>query len=196
MTLGATLSVFGQANVTAVSYTHLMIDFDRDIRPILETSCLRCHGPEKPKSRFRLDNRESALKGGDDGPDILPGQSDKSPLLQRVASADPDMKMPPPDKGEPLSPTQIERLRAWIDQGVKWGATNSATRINFDLEPQFDWISVHGDKAKFREIEGTNDGFSGGLKHFSFEDQISAEEKFSFEGHFLSGCLLYTSRCV
>jgi hypothetical protein len=164
-----------------------MIDFDRDIRPILETACLRCHGPEKPKSRFRLDNRESALKGGDDGPDILPGRSDKSPLLRRVASADEDTKMPPPAKGEPLSPAQIERLRAWIDQGAKWGATNLTTRLNFDLEPQFDWISVHGDKAKFREIEGINDGFSGGLKHFSFEDQINAEEKFSFEGHFLSG---------
>src|ERR1043166_1925065 len=37
------------------------IDFTRDIKPILESSCLRCHGPEKPKSRYRLDNREAAL---------------------------------------------------------------------------------------------------------------------------------------
>jgi len=163
------------------------IDFDHDIRPIFETSCLRCHGPERPKNRFRLDNRESALKGGDDGVDILPGHSDKSPLLQRVASTNEDTQMPPPDKGERLTPAQIQRLHAWIDQGVKWSATNSTARLNFDLDPQFDWIGVHGDKAKFREIEGTNDGFSGGLKHFSFEDQINAEEKISFEGHFLSG---------
>ena len=52
---------------------------------ILETSCLRCHGPEKPKSKFRLDNRESALKGGDDGVDILPGNSAKSPLIHYIA---------------------------------------------------------------------------------------------------------------
>ena len=41
------------------------IDFDRDVKPIFESTCFRCHGPEKPKSHFRLDNRESALKGGD-----------------------------------------------------------------------------------------------------------------------------------
>jgi mono/diheme cytochrome c family protein len=163
------------------------IDFDHDILPILQTSCLRCHGPERPRNRFRLDNRESALKGGDDGVDILPGHSEKSPLLDRVASTNEDTQMPPPGKAEPLTPAQIQRLRAWIDQGAKWNETNSAPRFSFDLEPQFGGIDVHGDKAKFREIEGTNDGYSGGLKQFSFEDQINADEKFSIAGHFLSG---------
>ena len=96
------------------------------------------------------------------------------------------MQMPPHDEAEPLTPAQIERLRAWIDQGANWGATPSGPQIHFDLEPQFGGINVHGDKAKFREIEGTDDGLSGGLKHFSFEDQINAAEKFSVEGHFLS----------
>src|SRR5438552_2397867 len=41
------------------------IDFSQDIKPILEQSCIKCHGPEKPKSRFRLDHRESALQGGE-----------------------------------------------------------------------------------------------------------------------------------
>lgn len=162
------------------------IDFDREIRPIFETSCLRCHGPEKPKSHFRLDNRESALKGGNDGADILPGRGAESPLVRRIASTDDDTRMPPPGKGEQLTPDQIGRLVAWIDQGAVWGATNAGTRIDFDLEPQFRWIGVHGDKGKFREIEGIMDGPSGGLKHFSFVDQISAVEKFSVEGHYLS----------
>ena len=56
------------------------IDFDRDIKPILEANCLRCHGPEKPKSRFRLDNRAAALKGGEEGVDILPATAPKVPL--------------------------------------------------------------------------------------------------------------------
>jgi hypothetical protein len=162
------------------------IDFDRDIRPLFETSCLRCHGPAKPKNRFRLDNRESALKGGDDGVDILPGRSAESSLLRRVTSPNEDTLMPPPDKGEPLTRAQVGQLRAWIDQGANWGASNSTTGVHFDLEPQFGGISVHGDKSKFREIEGINDGFSGGLKHFSLEDQIGAAEKFSVEGRFLS----------
>src|ERR1051326_6886914 len=43
------------------------IEFARDIKPLLERSCFRCHGPERPKSRFSLATRESALKGGDSG---------------------------------------------------------------------------------------------------------------------------------
>jgi hypothetical protein len=162
------------------------IDFDHDIRPIFETTCLRCHGPEKPKSHFRLDNRESALKGGSDGVDILPGSGAKSPLVQRVSSTNEDMRMPPPGKGEALTPAQIGKLQAWIDQGAAWGATNSGPQFHFDLQPQFDWIGVHGDKGEFRQIEGIMDGPSGGLKHFSFEDQIDPTEKLSLQGHFLS----------
>jgi hypothetical protein len=163
-----------------------IIDFDQDIRPILETTCLRCHGPERPRSHFRLDNRESALKGGNDGVDILPGRGAESPLWQRVSSADENMQMPPPGKGERLTPAQLEQVRAWIDQGADWGAGKAAPAIQFDLEPQFGAIGVHGDKAKFREVEGIDDGISGGVKHFSFADQINAAEKLSLEGHFLS----------
>jgi mono/diheme cytochrome c family protein len=162
------------------------IDFDHDIRPIFESSCLRCHGPERPRSRFRLDNRDSALKGGDDGVDIVPGRSDKSPLLERVASSDEDKQMPPPGKGARLTTAQIEKLRAWIDQGANWSGTNAVTPFHFDAEPQFVWIGVHGDKGKFREIEGTNNGFSGGLRNFSIEEQISPDERLSLDGHVLS----------
>ncbi|MGP8238320.1 MAG: c-type cytochrome domain-containing protein, partial [Limisphaerales bacterium] len=164
-----------------------LVDFDHDIRPIFETSCLRCHGPERPKSHFRLDNRESALKGGNDGQDILPGHGAESPLLRRVSSTNEDTQMPPPGKGEPLTPAQIGLLRAWIDQGADWGATNAGTRYSFDLAPQFVWIGVHGDKGEFRQIEGMKDGYSGGVEHFGFQDQISAGEKLSVEGHYLSG---------
>src|SRR5438874_333514 len=92
------------------------IEFDRDVKPIFESTCFRCHGPEKPKSRFRLDNRESALKGGENNPDdIIPGDSAKSKLIHYVARVVEDMEMPPPGKGEPLRPEQIGVLRAWID---------------------------------------------------------------------------------
>src|SRR5207245_2700029 len=60
------------------------VDFLRDIEPILETSCLRCHGPKKPKGNFRLDTREAALKGGEIGVAILPGNSAGSPLIHYV----------------------------------------------------------------------------------------------------------------
>src|SRR6266496_6205571 len=93
-------------------------DFDRDVKPIFESVCFRCHGPEKPKSRFRLDNREAALKGGENNKDdIVPGDSAKSKLIHYVARLVEDMEMPPPGKGEPLKPEHVGVLRAWIDQG-------------------------------------------------------------------------------
>src|SRR6266576_2807927 len=61
------------------------IDFSRDIQPIFDQSCLRCHGPEKPKSHFRLDNRDSAIKGGENNKtDIIPGNSTNSVLIHIV----------------------------------------------------------------------------------------------------------------
>src|SRR5262245_42648598 len=61
------------------------VDFVKDIKPLLEHSCLKCHEPEKSKGKLRLDTRELALKGGENGPDILPGQSSKSPLIHFTA---------------------------------------------------------------------------------------------------------------
>ena len=104
------------------------IDFDRDIKPIFDKSCVRCHGPEKPKSRFRLDNEESALKGGEQGVDILPGQSAKSPLIHFVSRLVEDMEMPPGGKGDPLTKDEIGLLRAWIDQGAKYSAASAVAK--------------------------------------------------------------------
>jgi mono/diheme cytochrome c family protein len=107
------------------------IDFARDIKPILETSCLRCHGPENPKSKFRLDNREAALKGGEEGVDILPGNSAKSPLIHYVARLVADFEMPPVGKGEKLTAEQISLLRAWIDQGLVWNNGKPTNQSGF-----------------------------------------------------------------
>ncbi|MEW6304128.1 MAG: DUF1553 domain-containing protein [Verrucomicrobiota bacterium] len=98
------------------------VDFVRDIKPILETSCLQCHGAEKQKGGLRLDSREALLKGGDNGAAIVTGDSAKSPLIHLVAHLVPDSEMPPKGKGEPLTTTQIGLMRAWIDRGAEWPA--------------------------------------------------------------------------
>ncbi len=161
------------------------VDFVRDIRPVFESTCWRCHGPERPKSHFRLDNRESALKGGDNGVDIIPGDSAKSPLIQYIARLVPDLEMPPEGKGEPLSPQQVGLFRAWIDQGALWGATNPPVQFALEASPTLRWVSVHGDRAKFREIEGIKEGFGGGVEHFALEEQLGPDKKFSAEGRAL-----------
>ena len=162
-----------------------IVDFARDIQPILERSCLRCHGPEKPKSRFRLDNRESALRGGDDGVDIIPGASVKSALLYYVARVVPDMEMPPEDRGEPLSAAEDSLLRAWIDQGAPWATNSPQNQPQFSLTPTLRWIGVSGNRQQFEEHYWQPDGFNGGASHFDFSDQVDADTRVATAGHLL-----------
>jgi hypothetical protein len=99
------------------------IDFKKEIKPLLEESCLRCHGPEgRPKGRYRVDSREAIIKGGSSGDAaIIPNESAKSPLIHMAAHLIEDLEMPPTDaKEKKLTNEQISLLRAWIDQGVKW----------------------------------------------------------------------------
>jgi len=96
------------------------IDFTRDIRPIFEASCVKCHGRGKDKGGFRLDTHETFLKGGDNGAVAIAGRSAESHLIELVSGLDPDNVMPL--KGSKLSAKQVGLLRAWIDQGMKWDA--------------------------------------------------------------------------
>jgi hypothetical protein len=160
--------------------------FDRDIKPIFEASCLRCHGPEKPKSGFRLDNREDALKGGENGVAIVPGESAKSPLIHFAARIDPDLEMPPKGKGDPLTTEQIGLLRTWIDQGVKWSDSKPANTLMFSVSPTIRWISVSGNERKFREDWWRREGFSGGGEQLEIKQSLGKDAQLSIEGHALS----------
>ncbi len=99
------------------------ITYTADIQPMFEKSCVKCHGAEKPKDKLRLDSLQGALKGGEDGKVIVPGDSADSLLVANVAHlGDPDDYMPPPKNKAgipPLTPEQIGLIRAWIDQGAK-----------------------------------------------------------------------------
>ena len=75
------------------------LSYAKDIRPIFESSCFRCHGEERHKGGLRLDNLEAALKGGEDGKVIVPGKSKESPLVLAVARIDEKTAMPPKPKG-------------------------------------------------------------------------------------------------
>ena len=112
--------------VLALPTTLFAVDFDREIRPLLQEHCIECHGEKKQKGELRLDAKVYAFKGGLDGPAILAGKADVSPLLQRVTSTDEDEKMPP--KGDPLTSAQISLIREWINSGAKWpeNATDKA----------------------------------------------------------------------
>src|SRR5712692_6004547 len=78
------------------------VDFQRDIQPIFKRACLTCHGSTKQRNGLRLDIRTAALKGGDSGVAIRPGDADHSRLLRAVAGLVPDIRMPP-ECNEPLT---------------------------------------------------------------------------------------------
>ena len=94
------------------------VDFDAQVRPILQARCLNCHAKGKYKGGLSLETREAALKGGESGPAIVPGKSRESLLLQLVDGLDPDRRMPA--NGDPLPKDQVALLRDWIDQGASW----------------------------------------------------------------------------
>jgi len=179
-TAGVMSAESGKLPPTAVA----PIDFAKDIQPILETSCVRCHGALKPKGGLRLDTRDAALRGGAGGLAILPGRSAESRLIHAVARLDADTQMPPAGKGEPLTTEQVGKLRAWIDQGVKWDAAafSRQPKIEFSVSPTIRAISVSGNEARFREHTGLRPGVSGGGANFSYQQQVDADTRFSLAG--------------
>src|SRR5688572_9530444 len=99
------------------------IDFSRDIRPILSDNCFACHGPDdkERKAKLRLDQHEDALKPAKSGDyAIVPGDTKKSTLVERITTEDEDDVMPPPKTKKKLSPQQKELLTRWIAEGAKW----------------------------------------------------------------------------
>lgn len=99
-----------------------VVDFQRDIRPILSNACFDCHGPDAKarKAKLRLDlPARDALVGGDKAI-IVPGRPEQSELMRRITAADAAERMPPAKHTRQLKAGEIELLRRWIVQGAKW----------------------------------------------------------------------------
>src|SRR5207249_3993931 len=101
------------------------VDFLKDVQPIFAEHCYDCHGAKKQEASFRLDDKATALKGGEFGPAIVPNKSSESLLVHAVAGAT-DAVARMPKKGDALTREQIGLLRAWIDQGATWPDNASA----------------------------------------------------------------------
>lgn len=94
------------------------IDYATQIAPILEASCVECHGPKKKKGGLALEPIAAAFKGDPMEWAIRPGDAAQSPLIQRVELPRGDDDAMPPGEREALPPQQIALLRAWIDAGA------------------------------------------------------------------------------
>ncbi|MBI5388053.1 MAG: PSD1 domain-containing protein [Verrucomicrobia bacterium] len=99
------------------------VDFAKDIKPIFEASCVKCHARGKAKGGFNLTSRATMLQPSDSGPAVVSGKSAESHLIELVSGLNPDDVMP--QKGSRLTAGQVGLLRAWIDQGARWPAAIS-----------------------------------------------------------------------
>ncbi len=93
-------------------------DYVRDIKPLLAEKCFACHSGLKQEASLRLDAIGLIRQGGDSGAIITPGKVQESLLVERVASSDSDLRMPPPEAGHPLTDEQVSLLRSWIEAGA------------------------------------------------------------------------------
>lgn len=108
--------------------------FESQIRPVLANRCYQCHGEKKQEGGLRLDSRGAMLRGGDsERSAILPGDADKSPLIQAVRRQG-DYEMPPE---KPLPESEAQALAAWVKMGAPWpgsGGEPVLTKEEFRLQ--------------------------------------------------------------
>ena len=117
LSIGLSLSVAMALTAAEPQPGQAQLDFfEKQVRPVLVTHCLECHGAKKQESNLRLDSRAAVLKGGDIGPAAIPGQPAESELVQAV-KRDGDLKMPPV---APLKPEEAAALAKWVELGLPW----------------------------------------------------------------------------
>ena len=126
--LGLALLVVNSFGVSAsyaddnvIKYT--VEEFETQVRPILATQCLKCHGDHKQEGGLRLDTRDAILKGGESGPALVPSHADQSLLMEAVRYE--SFEMPPSGQ---LRDKQIRQLQRWIDMGAFWPENSEPLR--------------------------------------------------------------------
>ncbi|MEY4482777.1 MAG: hypothetical protein RL693_229, partial [Verrucomicrobiota bacterium] len=173
-TFSLTLATIISASVSLHAETAETVDFQKQIKPLLESACVHCHSEKSAKGELVLTTLEGAIKGGEDGTSLVPGDPDGSPLFTSTNMGAEDDDVMPPKKEGLLAKEQIELLRSWIKQGAKWPAgvkLEQKTRIDFvkHIQPilEENCLSCHNpDKAKGDLILSTKkDAFTTGENH-------------------------------
>lgn len=120
----------------AASPTATAGDLHATARAVLEARCIECHGPDAQESALRLDSRAGILRGGDFGPAAVDGKADRSELLRRVKTTNPEQMMPP--DGERLTADEVAALVAWIGAGLPWPGREELPEDQPTRDPRLD----------------------------------------------------------
>jgi hypothetical protein len=116
------------------------VDYLKEIKPLLQERCYACHGALKQKHDLRVDTVAAMIKGGSDGPALVPGEPEKSAILKRVSTTDLEERMPPEHEGQAFNSAQISALKEWIAAGAPAPENEKG-----DSDPRDHWA--------FREIK-------------------------------------------
>ena len=147
-----------------------IIDFSRQVKPILESTCLSCHNSDNIKGELLLDTRAHAIDGGEYGTALTPGDPDES-ALYTLTILDPDDEDIMPPKGDPLTGEQTDILKIWIEQGATWPdeeILKTVQRLDFvkDVQPvlELNCVSCHreGHADGDLQLDIAEKAFAGG----------------------------------
>jgi len=167
----------------AIGQSPAKVDYARDIQPIFRDNCIECHGPSQQMRGLRLDRRRDALPNrvGANGARIVPGNSAKSLLYQRVTGRESGAQMPP---SGPLHSEQISLIKTWIDQGADWPDALSGDKSNVPPDPAAVRIMTalrNGDRRAFEAALAQKDaanarGYAGWtpLMYASFYGDVNS----------------------
>lgn len=130
------------------------IDFNSQVKPILNKKCIACHGGVKQQGGFSVLFREEALAKTKSGKAaIIPGNPEDSEFIKRLKSNDPEERMP--YKHPALNNDEIDLLSSWVKQGAKWGKHWAYVSVKPTEVPDVDndWVRNDLDKFIFAKLE-------------------------------------------
>lgn len=133
------------------------IDFNVDVKPILNAKCISCHGGVKQQGGFSVLFRDEALAATKSGkPAIVPGHPEESEFIRRLKSDDPEERMP--YKHPALKANEIDILSTWVKQGAKWGDHWAYLPVKLTDLPDVEnsWIRNNLDKFIYAKLEENN----------------------------------------
>ncbi len=145
------------AFIVLAIYPKQTIDFNAQVKPILNKKCIACHGGVKQQGGFSVLFREEALQKTESGNyAIVPGKPGQSEMIKRITNTDPEERMP--YKHEPLSGEEISILKKWIKQGAKWGKHWAYVAVEEQEVPneKNEWIKNDIDQFVYSKLKKEN----------------------------------------
>jgi len=118
--LGTPNPISGIAGEENTEIDPRMTRFLADVRPVLVDRCIGCHRSGRKEGGLALSSMTEILRGGDRGPVLTPGNSRTSVMLTAIEGIHPELPRMP-NSGKPLTQSQIDAIRQWIDDGAVWG---------------------------------------------------------------------------